>query len=56
MVRSLLLLFALLFSAWIGFSQTVLSGKVTDEQGEALIGAPIKIVRGSDPVRGTMPE
>jgi len=54
MVRSLLLLFALLFSAGLGFSQTVLSGKVTDDQGEALIGATIKILRGTDLVRGTI--
>lgn len=57
MVRSLLLLSALLFSAGLGFSQagtTVLSGKVTDDQGEALIGATVKVLRGTDLVRGTI--
>ncbi|MFN0014034.1 MAG: carboxypeptidase regulatory-like domain-containing protein [Saprospiraceae bacterium] len=56
MVRSLLLLFALLFSAGQAFSQgnTVLSGKVTDDKGEALIGATIKVLRGTDLVRGVI--
>ena len=57
MVRSLLLLFALLFSAGLGFSQagnTVLSGKITDDQGEALIGATVKVLRSNDLVRGTI--
>ncbi|MEQ1743902.1 MAG: carboxypeptidase regulatory-like domain-containing protein [Saprospiraceae bacterium] len=57
MVRSLLLLFSLLFSAGLAFSQgnnTVLSGKVTDDKGEALIGATVKVLRGTDLVRGTI--
>lgn len=34
--------------------KTVLSGKITDDQGEALIGATIKVLRGTDLVRGTI--
>jgi outer membrane receptor protein involved in Fe transport len=54
MVRSLLLFFAMLLCAGSGFAQTVLTGKVTDDQGEALIGATIKVLRGTDLVRGTI--
>ncbi|MBK9338080.1 MAG: carboxypeptidase regulatory-like domain-containing protein [Lewinellaceae bacterium] len=54
MVRSLLLIFAMLLSAGAGFAQTVLTGNVTDDQGEALIGATIKVLRGTDLVRGTI--
>jgi len=35
-------------------STTVLSGKVTDDMGEALIGATVKVLRGADLVRGTI--
>lgn len=55
MVRSLLLIFVMLFSVSAAFSQsTVLTGKVTDDQGEALIGATIKVLSGTDFVRGTI--
>lgn len=35
-------------------NSTVLTGKVTDAQGEALIGASVKIMRGTDVVRGAI--
>lgn len=57
MVRSLLLFLTILLGVEIGFAQvgvTVLSGKVTDDQGEALIGATVKVLRGADLVRGTI--
>ncbi len=44
----------MLLCAGSGFAQTVLTGKVTDDQGEALIGATIKVLRGTDLVRGTI--
>ncbi len=56
MVRSLLLMLALLLCGEWAFAQvgvTVLAGKVTDDQGEALLGATVKIMRGADLVRGT---
>lgn len=57
MVRSLLLTFAMLFGMGALLAQTgstVLTGKVTDDQGEALIGATIKVLKGTDFVRGTI--
>ncbi len=54
MVRSLLLTFALLLSAGAVLAQTVLSGKVSGDDGEALIGATVKVLRGADFVRGTI--
>ncbi len=53
MVRSLLLTFALLLSAGAVFAQTVLQGKVSGD-GEMLIGATVKVLRGEDFVRGTI--
>ncbi len=57
MVRSLLLLLlTLLCVREVAFAQvgvTVLAGKVTDDQGEALLGATVKVMRGADLVRGT---
>ncbi len=35
-------------------NQTVLTGKITDENGEVLIGATIKVLKGTDFVRGTI--
>ncbi len=54
MVRSLLLTFAMLLGcAGVALAQnTVLTGKVTDDKGEALIGASVKILRGADVARG----
>ncbi|HNE27611.1 MAG: carboxypeptidase regulatory-like domain-containing protein [Saprospiraceae bacterium] len=54
MVRSFLLTIAMLIGfAGVALAQnTVLTGKVTDEKGEALIGASIKILNGTDVVRG----
>ena len=57
MVRSLLLTFAMLFSMSALLAQsgtTILMGKVTDDQGEALIGATIKVLKGTDFIRGTI--
>jgi outer membrane receptor protein involved in Fe transport len=56
MVRSLLLTFALLFSvsALVAQSTTVLQGKVADDKGEALIGATVKVLNGTDVVRGAI--
>ncbi|HRI60216.1 MAG TPA: carboxypeptidase regulatory-like domain-containing protein [Saprospiraceae bacterium] len=54
MVRSLLLTFAMLLSAGAVLAQTVLQGKVTDDKGEGLIGATVKVLKGADIVRGTI--
>jgi hypothetical protein len=55
MGRSLLLTFAmLLFAGAVLAQSTVLTGKVVDAQGEALIGATIKLMKGADLVRGTI--
>ncbi|MCW5923991.1 MAG: carboxypeptidase regulatory-like domain-containing protein [Saprospiraceae bacterium] len=54
MVRSLLLTIAMLLSAGAVFAQTVLQGKVTDDTGEGLIGATVKVMKGTDIVRGTI--
>ena len=56
MVRSLLLTFALfLLTGAVALAQstTALEGTVTDETGEALIGATVKVMRGTDFVRGS---
>lgn len=54
MVRSLLLTFALLLGAagW-SLAQTVLQGTVVDDKGEPIISASIKVLKGTDMVRGT---
>ncbi len=55
MVRSLLLTFAMLLSAGALLAQsTILSGKVSDDKGEALIGATVKVLKGTDFVKGTI--
>ena len=55
MVRSLLLTFAMLFSAGAVLAQTLLSGKVTDEATkEDLIGASVKITKGGEVVKGAI--
>ncbi|MCE7925334.1 MAG: TonB-dependent receptor [Haliscomenobacteraceae bacterium CHB4] len=55
MVRSLLLTFAMLLSAGAVLAQTtVLQGKVTDDKGEGLIGATVKVLKGADIVRGSI--
>ncbi len=56
MVRSLLLLLTFLFVGEWALAQvgvTVLAGRVVDDQGEALLGATVKVMRGADLVRGT---
>lgn len=56
MVRSLLLLLTLWMSGGVALSQvgvTVLAGRITDDQGEVVIGASVKVMRGADFVRGT---
>ncbi|MCB0534555.1 MAG: von Willebrand factor type A domain-containing protein [Lewinellaceae bacterium] len=35
-------------------NQTILTGKITDDQGEVLIGATVKVTKGTDFVRGTI--
>lgn len=54
MVRSLLLTLAFMVSAFAAFSQsnTALEGTVTDDKGETLIGATIKVLKGTDFVKG----
>ena len=55
MVRSLLLTFAMLLSAFgvaLSQSTTYLTGKVVGDDNEALIGASIKALKGDDFVRG----
>ena len=47
MMRSLLLTLTLLFCAGAAFAQTVLLGTVKDEKGEALIGASVKVLKGT---------
>ncbi len=55
MVRSLLLTLTLLLCAGAAMAQqTVLRGKVTDETGEALIGASVKALKGTEFVRGAI--
>ena len=56
MVRSLLLTIVLLFSvsALVAQSSTVLQGKITDDQGEPLIGATVKVLKGTDLARGAI--
>ncbi len=44
----------MLLSAGAAFAQTVLEGKVADDAGEALIGATVKVLKGTDFVRGTI--
>ncbi|MBC7775843.1 MAG: carboxypeptidase regulatory-like domain-containing protein [Phycisphaerae bacterium] len=54
MVRSLLLTFAMLLSgAVVALSQTVLAGNISDGK-EALIGATVKVSRGTDFIRGSI--
>ncbi|TNE51659.1 MAG: TonB-dependent receptor [Bacteroidetes bacterium] len=57
MVRLLLLFFAMLISAGVTLAQTgttVITGKVSDDQGEALIGATVKVLNGTDFIRGAI--
>jgi len=55
MVRSLLLTIAMLCCVGTAFAQsTVLSGKVTDDKGEGLIGASVKVSKGADMIRGAI--
>jgi hypothetical protein len=55
MVRSLLFTFALFLCSAAAIAQsTVLQGKVTDDQGETLIGATVKAMRGTETVRGAI--
>ena len=55
MVRSLLLTCALILSTGALLAQsTVLTGKVTDDKKEALIGASIKVLKGADFVKGAI--
>jgi len=53
-MRSLLLTLTLLFCAGAAFAQTVLLGTVKDEKGEALIGASVKVLKGTDLVKGSI--
>ncbi len=54
MVRSLLLTIAMLFFVGVVSAQTVLKGTVTDIKGETLIGATIKVMKGTDIIRGSL--
>jgi hypothetical protein len=55
MVRSLLLTIALLLGTGAVIAQsTVLQGKISDESGEGLIGATVKVLKGTDVVRGAI--
>lgn len=44
----------MLLSAGAVLAQTVLQGKITDDKGEGLIGATVKVLKGADIVRGTI--
>ncbi|MBL7783421.1 MAG: carboxypeptidase regulatory-like domain-containing protein [Saprospiraceae bacterium] len=55
MVRSLLLTIAMLFCLGAAIAQsTVLTGKVSDDKGEALIGASVKVSKGTDMIKGAV--
>lgn len=57
MVRSLLLTFAMLLLCAVvamGQSTTVLTGTITDDSNEPLIGATVKVLKGTSFVRGTV--
>ena len=55
MVRSLLLTIAMLCSVGYVLAQsTVLTGKVSDDKGEGLIGASVKVLKGADMIRGAV--
>lgn len=55
MVRSLLLTIAMLCCVGSVLAQsTVLTGKVSDDKGEGLIGASVKVSKGSDMIRGAV--
>lgn len=55
MVRSLLLTFAMLLSAGAVLAQTTaLQGKVSDDKGEGLLGATVKVMKGAEIIRGTI--
>lgn len=55
MVRSLLLTCILsLFITALSAQSTFLSGKVTDDLGEGLVGATVKVMKGTDMVRGAI--
>ncbi|MEY3249552.1 MAG: hypothetical protein RL742_1595, partial [Bacteroidota bacterium] len=55
MVRSLLLTIALLLGTGAVIAQsTVLQGKISDDSGEGLIGATVKVLKGTDVVRGAI--
>jgi outer membrane receptor protein involved in Fe transport len=54
MVRSLLLSSLLFLSAGVAMAQTVVAGKVVDENGDGLIGATVKVLKGTDFVRGAV--
>ncbi|MFN4080744.1 MAG: carboxypeptidase-like regulatory domain-containing protein, partial [Saprospiraceae bacterium] len=52
MLKTLLMTLALSMTAGILAAQTVLQGKVTDDKGEELIGATVRVLKGTDFVRG----
>lgn len=52
MLKTLLMTLALSMTASILAAQTVLQGKVTDDKGEELIGATVRVLKGTDFVRG----
>ncbi|HPI08159.1 MAG TPA: carboxypeptidase regulatory-like domain-containing protein, partial [Saprospiraceae bacterium] len=55
MVRSLLLTIAMLCCVGAAIAQsTVLTGKVTDDKGEGLIGASVKVTKGTDMIKGAV--
>ncbi len=55
MVRSLLLTIAMLFCLGAAIAQsTVLTGKVSDDKGEVLIGASVKVSKGADMIKGAV--
>ena len=54
MVRSLLITLALFLFVGSAVAQTVLTGTVKDAKGEDLIGASIKVLKGSELVKGAI--
>jgi hypothetical protein len=51
---SLLFLFVCFFSGAVLHSQTALTGKVSDESGKGLIGATVKVLKGTEFFRGAV--
>ena len=52
--KSLLLALVAMLLTPVLFAQTVLTGRVLDENNDALIGASVKVYKGKDLIRGSI--